>query len=168
MRRARRRSLRQGRDVMPYWPPDTPPAVPEQMPQATTPGPAPVPYGGPGFAVAPDMLAPVPDVSAALAEGTAVVHGTPGPAPEAPLAAPNANPYEAGGISALQVPGRSAPGGPDTRAGSVSRGCSRTAPARRRTTFRPRTNAARSRPSSAPPTRSRVPGCSMRRARGRR
>src|SRR5258707_9604945 len=109
---------------MPYWPPDTPPAVPEQMPQATTPGPAPVPYGGPGFAIAPDMLAPVTEVSAALAAGTAVVHATPGHAPEAPLAAPNVNPYEAGGISAIQFHGDADPGGRDIVAGSVAEGVS--------------------------------------------
>src|SRR5258708_4968821 len=43
---------------MPYWPPDTPPAEPPQMPAAGS-GPAPVPYGGPGFAIAPSMLAPL-------------------------------------------------------------------------------------------------------------
>src|SRR5258708_36397740 len=119
-RRRRSCTFRQGRDLMPYWPPDTPPAVPEQMPQATTPGPAPVPYGGPGFAIAPDMLAPVPDVFAALAEGTAVVHGAPGHAPEAPLAAPNANPDEARGISAIQFHGGAEPGGRDTSPGAVA------------------------------------------------
>src|SRR5258708_3015156 len=114
MRCARRRSLRQGRDVMPYWPPDTPPTVPDQMPQAVTPGPAPVPYGGPGFAIAPDMLAAQADISLGYAPGADVLVGVTGMnhVTEAPLAAPNVNPYEAGGISAIYAGGDPHPGRP--------------------------------------------------------
>src|SRR5258708_2941885 len=122
MRRARRRSLRQGRDVMPYWPPDTPPTVPDQMPQAVTPGPAPVPYGGPGFAIAPDMLAAQADISLGYAPGADVLVGVTGMnhVTEAPLAAPNVNPYEAGGISAIYAGGDADAGGRDDVAGSVA------------------------------------------------
>src|SRR5260221_6291363 len=102
--RTRRRpsfTSRRGRDLMPYWPPDTPPSAPEQMPQAMTPGPAPVPYAGPGMAIAPDMLAPVPDVSASATPGPDVMAGTAGAnhVSELPLGAPNVNTYDAGAIS---------------------------------------------------------------------
>src|SRR5260221_9858338 len=99
---------------MPYWPADTPPSVPEQMPQAVTPGPAPVPYGGPGFAIAPDMLAPVPDVAPGVGAGAGVLIGVTGAndVSEAPLAAPNVNPYDAGGITEIYTGGGHNPAGP--------------------------------------------------------
>ncbi len=100
---------------MPYWLPDTPPAVPEQMPQAVTPGPAPVPYGGPGFAIAPDTLAPLADISLGYAPGADVLVGVTGAnhVTEAPLAAPNVNPYEAGTPQQIYVGGDNDAGGRD-------------------------------------------------------
>ncbi len=108
---------------MPYWPPDTPPpphGVP-QMPAADQ-GPAPVPYAGPGWALAPDMLAPVPDVPSGLAPGAGVLIGVTGAndVTEAPLAAPDINPYEAGAPQAIYVGGDADPGGRDIVAGSVA------------------------------------------------
>lgn len=107
---------------MPYWPPDTPPEPPAQMPQATSPGPAPVPYGGPGFALAPSMLAAPPDVSPGLAPGAGPLDGVTGAnhVSEAPLAAPNVNPYEAGGPQPVYVGGDADAGGRDDVAGSVA------------------------------------------------
>jgi hypothetical protein len=83
---------------MPYWPPDSAPSEPPQMPQAATPGPAPVPYGGPGFALAPDICAPLPGVSPDAMPGGGVMDGVTGAnyVTESPLAAPGVNPYEAG------------------------------------------------------------------------
>ena len=107
---------------MPYWPPDTPPTVPDQMPQAVTPGPAPVPYGGPEFAIAPDMLAPQAPISLGYAPGADVLVGVTGAnhVTEAPLAAPNVNPYEPGAVSPIYVGGDADPGGRDDVAGSVA------------------------------------------------
>ena len=111
---------------MPYWPPDSAPEVPPQMPQATTPGPAPVPYGGPGFAITPDMLAPVPGVSQSAMPGDGVLAGVTGAnsVSEAPWAAPNVNPYEAGGVAKIYTGGDDNPAGYDdvaaTDAGSVA------------------------------------------------
>jgi hypothetical protein len=107
---------------MPYWPPDTPPEVPPQMPQATTPGPAPVPYGGPGFAITPDMLAPQAHISLGYAPGADVLDGVTGAnhVTEAPLTAPNVSPYEAGSLSPVYVGGDPDAGGRDDVAASVS------------------------------------------------
>lgn len=107
---------------MPYWPPDTPPGEPAQMPQATSPGPAPVPYGGPGFALAPDMRAPVPAVDPGSAPGSTVLDGVTGAnhVTEAPLRAPNVNPYEAGSPQAIYAGGDSDPGGRDDVANAVA------------------------------------------------
>jgi len=107
---------------MPYWPPDTPPSPPEQMPQATTPGPAPVPYGGPGWAIAPDMLAPVPHVSADASPQAEVMSTVTGAdfVTEAPLRAPNVNPYDAGSPQAILVGGDADPGGRDIVSGTVA------------------------------------------------
>ena len=91
------------------------------MPQADTPGAAPVPYGGPGWALAPDMLAPPPDVSPDATPGAGVLAGVPG---GSPLAAPNPNPYEPGMISPVYAGGDADAGGRDivsaTVAGAVS------------------------------------------------
>jgi hypothetical protein len=86
---------------MPYWPPDSPPpaaGVP-QMPAAGS-GPAPVPYEGPGWALAPDMLGALYDVSPHAMPGDDVMAGVSGAnyVTSSPLAAPNINPYEAGAI----------------------------------------------------------------------
>ncbi len=107
---------------MPYWPPDSAPAEPEQMPAAPNSGPAPVPYGGPGFAIAPDMLAPVPVVAPGVGAGAGVLVGVTGAndVSEAPLAAPNVNPYDAGGISEIYTGGDDNPAGLDDVAGSVA------------------------------------------------
>ncbi len=106
---------------MPYWPPDTPPEVPPQMPQAGA-GPAPVPYGGPGWALAPDMLAPLPDVSPSSTPGPEVMDGVSGAnyVTASPLAAPNPNPYEPGMISPVYVGGDADAGGRDTVSDSVA------------------------------------------------
>src|SRR5258708_14462548 len=107
-------TFRQGRDLMPYWPPDTPPSVPEQMPQATSPGPAPVPYGRPGMAIAPDMLAPVPHVPQGLNDAAGVLIGVTGAnhVSESPLRAPNLNPYDPGSPQAILVGGDPDPAAP--------------------------------------------------------
>ena len=104
---------------MPYWPPDTPPEVPPQMPQATTPGPAPVPFGGDqsaGNAPLPPASMPIGTPDGAVLEGvTGANYVT-----EAPLAAPNPNPYEAGAPQAIYVGGAADAGGRDIVAGSVA------------------------------------------------
>src|SRR5258706_4406011 len=106
---------------MPYWPPDSAPTEPQQMPAAPNAGPAPVPYGGPGWAIAPDMLAPVPDVSASPAAEASVLIGVTGAnhVTESPLAAPNVNPYAAGAISPVGRIGDNDSGGGDIVAASV-------------------------------------------------
>src|SRR5258708_3270893 len=111
-----------GRDLMPYWPPDTPPTPPQQMPQATSPGPAPVPYAGPGMAIAPDMLAPVPYVTPGLSDAAGVLIGVTGAnhVTEAPLRAPNVNPYDPGSPQAILVGGDADPGGRDIVSGTVA------------------------------------------------
>src|SRR5258708_24274057 len=100
---------------MPSGPPDPPPTPPEQMPQAMTPGPAPVPYAGPGMAIAPDMLAPPPHVTPGLNDAAGVLIGVTGAnhVTEAPLRAPNVNPYDPGSPQAILVGGDADPGGPD-------------------------------------------------------
>src|SRR5258706_14261070 len=103
---------------MPYWPPDTPPAEPEQMPGAPNSGPAPVPFGG-------DQ-----DQFDAPLDTGPVSWGTPGPqvmstvtganyVTEAPLAAPNVNPYEAGALSAIYTGGDGQPPRSRDTAGDV-------------------------------------------------
>jgi hypothetical protein len=108
--------------MMPYWPPDSAPTVPEMMPQASTPGPAAVPYNGPGFALGSDIAAPVPDVSPASTPGPGVLDAATGGAtmPVSPLAAPNVNPYEAGAPDPIYVGGDADAGGRDTVAASVA------------------------------------------------
>jgi hypothetical protein len=107
---------------MPYWPPDSAPEAPPQMPQASTPGPAPVPYNGPGSALGPDISGPDPDVSATSTPGPGVLAGVTGAnyVTESPLAAPNVNPYEAGAISPIYAGGDADAGGRDIVAGSVA------------------------------------------------
>src|SRR5258708_37505028 len=107
---------------MRYWPPDPPPTPPGQMPQAMTPGPAPVPYGGPGMAIAPDMLAPPPQVIPGLGDAAGVLIGVTGAnhVTEAPLRAPNVNPYDPGSPQAILVGGDADPGGRDIVSGTVA------------------------------------------------
>jgi len=115
---------------MPYWPPDTPPSVPEQMPQVMTPGPAPVPYNGPGFAIAPDMLASVAAVSQSDMPGDGVLAGTAGVnhVSEAPWAAPNVNPYAAGPLQKIYTGGDDNPAGLDDVADFDEAHCQRKIP----------------------------------------
>jgi hypothetical protein len=101
---------------MPYWPPDTPPTVPPQMPQAAA-GPAPVPYGGPSWPLAPDTAGPPPDVSPDRTPGAGVLAGVPG---GSPLAAPNPNPYEPGMISPVYAGGDADAGGRDIVSATVA------------------------------------------------
>jgi hypothetical protein len=106
---------------MPYWPPDSAPEVPPQMPQAGA-GPAPVPYGGPGFAIAPVMLAPAPDVPAGLAPGAGVLNTVTGAnhVTEAAPVAPDVGPHAAGEPSPIAFPADPDPGGRDIVSGSVA------------------------------------------------
>jgi hypothetical protein len=107
---------------MPYYPPDTPPEPPGQMPQASTPGPAPVPYAGgtdqrpepPVYSTAPPLG---PDGGGATT--WAVADYPAGVTPSA-LAAPNPNPYEAGSPSPVTFPGDADPGGRDIVSGTVA------------------------------------------------
>lgn len=90
------------------------------MPQATTPGPAPVPYTGPPMSVS--TLAPVPGVSLTSAPGGDVLAGVTGAnyVTEAPLRAPNVNPYEPGAPQVIYTGGDADAGGRDDVAGSVA------------------------------------------------
>ena len=91
------------------------------MPQAAA-GPAPVPYGGPSWPLAPDMLAPPPDVDPGRTPGAGVLAGVAGAnyVTAAPLAAPNPNPYEAGGISPVYAGGDADAGGRDIVSATVA------------------------------------------------
>ena len=102
--------------------PDSAPQVPPMMPQAGTPGPAPVPYGGPSWPLAPDIQAPMPDISPGDTPGAAVMGGVTGAnfVSEAPVAAPNPNPYEPGNPQAIYVGGDDDPGGRDIVSGTVA------------------------------------------------
>jgi len=102
---------------MPYYAPDSAPEVPPMMPQATTAGPAPVPYGGPPFALAPDSGAPLPDVPMGSTPGGDVMSAVPG---ASPLAAPNVNPYEPGATSPVMFAADADPGGRDIVSGTVA------------------------------------------------
>ena len=106
---------------MPYWPPDTPPEVPPMMPQAAA-GPAPVPYGGPSWPLAPDIQAAMPDVSPDSTPGAGVLAGVTGAdfVSEAPVAAPNQNPYEPGNPQVIYVGGDDDPGGRDIVSATVA------------------------------------------------
>lgn len=91
------------------------------MPQASTPGPAPVPYQGPEEKPEPPDYG-VPGVSATSTPGPGVLAGVTGAnyVTEAPLAAPNPNPYEAGAVSPIYVGGDADAGGRDIVAGTVA------------------------------------------------
>src|SRR5215510_246974 len=104
---------------MGFTEPDSPPVAPGQMPAAPGAGPAPVPFTGDqsaGNAPLPPMMEP---------------HGTPGPevmggvtganhVSEAPLAAPNVNPYEAGSPQPIAFYGDGDAGGRDIVSGTVA------------------------------------------------
>jgi len=100
---------------MPYYPPDTPPTAPPMMPQASTPGPAPVPYGGPDERPEPPVYA-APGISP-VSTGAGVMSTVPG---ASPLAAPNVNPYEPGATSPVMFPADTDPGGRDIVSGTVA------------------------------------------------
>jgi hypothetical protein len=103
---------------MPYYPPDSAPEVPPMMPQASTPGPAPVPYGGGEQAPEPPQygVPPIGDAGGATALVTA---GYPAGVSPSALAAPNPNPFEAGSPDPIFTGGDADAGGRDTAAGSV-------------------------------------------------
>jgi hypothetical protein len=107
---------------MGFTEPDSAPTAPAQMPQAATPGPAAVPYDGPGMALAPDMRAPMPGVPSGMAAAAGVLDGVTGAnhVTESPLAAPDVTPYYAGAPQAIYVGGDDNPGGRDDVAGSVA------------------------------------------------
>jgi hypothetical protein len=104
---------------MGFTQPDTPPTEPGQGPAAPNAGPAPVPFTGDqsaGNAPLPSA-APVPRDT----PGAQVMGGVTGAnhVSEAPWAAPNVNPYEAGSISPIFTGGDADPGGRDDVRGSV-------------------------------------------------
>lgn len=101
-------------------PADTPPQRPDQMPQAGTPGPAPVPYGGadqspepPPYA-APGISTGTPggEVLGGIAAGNAVQESVPFPATLAP--------YYPGSPQAIYVGGDADAGGRDDMAATVA------------------------------------------------
>jgi hypothetical protein len=91
------------------------------MPQASTPGPAPVPYGGPEEQPEPPDYA-IPAVDPTATPGPGVLAGVPGAnhVTSSPLAAPNVNPYEAGAVSPVVWPGDNDAGGRDIVSGAVA------------------------------------------------
>ena len=91
------------------------------MPQAGS-GPAPVPYGGPGFALAPDIQAPAPVPSPGLAPGAGVLDGVTGAnfVTESAPVAPDVNPHQSAGVSPIVWPGPADAGGRDVVADSVA------------------------------------------------
>jgi hypothetical protein len=92
-----------------------PPAGVPQMPQATTAGPAPVPYSGPDERPEPPLYA-APGISPGT-PGPGVMAAVPG---ASPLAAPNINPYEPGAISPVVFAADADPGGRDIVSGTVA------------------------------------------------
>ena len=85
------------------------------MPQAGTPGAAPVPYAGPDERPEPPVYS-VPGVSTGVAPGAGVLNSLTGSA----LAAPNPNPYEAGSPSPVMFHADADPGGRDIVSGTVA------------------------------------------------
>lgn len=98
--------------------PDSAPTAPAQMPQADTPGPADVPYGGSDQQPEPPDYS-IPDLGPDT-PGPHVLAPSPGHEPEAPLAAPNPNPYDAGAPDPVYTGGDADAGGRDTVAGTVA------------------------------------------------
>ena len=97
---------------------DSAPVAPPQMPAAGS-GPAAVPHAGLGTAPY-SIQADLADVSQTRMPGDGVLASTPGHEPEAPLAAPNVNPYEAGVPQAIYAGGDADAGGRDDVAGAVA------------------------------------------------
>lgn len=89
------------------------------MPQAGTPGPAPVPYSGGDQGPEPPQYG-VPPAGDAGGATTWVTAGYPAGVSPSPLAAPNQNPYEAGATSPVTWPGDADAGGRDIVSGTVA------------------------------------------------
>ena len=91
------------------------------MPQANTPGAAPVPYAGPEEQPEPPDYS-IPGVSTGLAPGAGVLNMVAGAnfVTSSSLAAPNPNPYEAGSVAPVAFPGDADPGGRDVVSGTVA------------------------------------------------
>jgi hypothetical protein len=109
---------------MGFTEPDTPPSVPGQMPQAGTPGPAPVPYGGPGQALEPPLYGP-PGVDFGVHPGAGVMQGVSGNAVQESgyahdLSAGLVAPYSPGAISPVYTGGAPDAGGRDDVAGTIA------------------------------------------------
>lgn len=100
-------------------PADSAPQPPGQMPAAPGAGPAPVPFSGDQSAANP----PLPSgILGADTPGPHVLMGVTGAneVSEAPLAAPNVNPYATAALSPIYVGGDADAGGRDDVAGSVA------------------------------------------------
>jgi len=108
---------------MGFTEPDTPPATPAQMPQATSPGPAPAPYTGPDQSAGVITYAatgvswnlPAQDVMAGV-DGSKVQESGYAHDVNAGLVAP----YSPGAISPIQMAGPGDAGGRDDVADSVA------------------------------------------------
>src|SRR5215831_17418693 len=109
---------------MGFTEPATPPVAPAQMPQAATPGPGPVPYGGPDESPEPPVYS-VPGVDFGMHPGSAVMSGVSGNAwqesgyahdPSAGLVAP----FSPGAPSPVYTGGAAGAGGRDTVSGTVA------------------------------------------------
>src|SRR5690242_4335501 len=92
------------------------------MPQADTLVPAPVPYVVLSWPRAVGLAGPQPDVDPGRTPGAGVLAGVAGAnyVTEAPLAAPNPNPYEAGVISPVYAGGDADAGGRDIVSATVA------------------------------------------------
>ena len=107
---------------MPYYPPDTPPTEPPQMPQASMPGIAPVPYTG------PDELGQVHYAATGVSftlPSVEVLNGTDGNAVQSSGYATDVNAglvvdYVPGDISPIAVGGAADAGGRDDVSGTVA------------------------------------------------
>jgi len=108
---------------MGFTQPDTPPSVPAQMPQASTPGPSPVPYGGPDEGPEPPEYG-VPGLGADT-PGSHVLGGVSGNALQESGYAHDVNaglvaPFVMGAPQAIYVGGDADAGGRDIVAGTVA------------------------------------------------
>ena len=108
--------------LVPYYPPDTPPVTPGQMPQAGA-GPAPVPYRGPDERPEPPVYGAAPPLGPDAGGATGgVMDGVSGAShvTSSALAAPNPNPYEAGSTAPVLFHADADPGGRDIVSGTVA------------------------------------------------
>jgi len=109
---------------MGFTEPDTPPTPPPQMPQAMTPGPGPVPYGGPDESPEPPEYG-VPGVDFGIYPGADVLVGVAGNAVQESGYAHDASaglvaPYSPGAPDPVYVGAAADAGGRDTVAGTVA------------------------------------------------